>query len=737
MSFAPNNASSHSPHRRSGLRAGVTFTELTPDRVEVRSGENAYLLEGHGYATVLRVLDGTRTEFEVASELAGSLTAEAVSYVLARLRQEGIIDDRAETGRHQEAAFWRKLGVEPGIAAQRLTATAVSVGRTPQIQTEVLAECERELTAALQNWGVRVRPDGGFRVILASDYTCEELEALNDHALASGLPWMLLQPSGPVPFIGPVFRPGITGCWACLAHRLKENASTMPTGTGAPTAVSIGRQAMLVAARELSMWIGSGARTRLEGSLLTLDIRTGKLERHPVMRRPQCQRCRTPASSGETLAKPDPEQSAALARDGGYRIRRPEQTLALLEKHVSAITGIAVPPWNCPRPDGAPTIVVTRVNGPLGSVWNNSSRAGKALSAAGKGMDPVQARVSCLAEAVERYSACFQGCEERITATWAEVQDSATDPGALLLYSEAQYESGGRGTPARYRQNVPIDWVAARSLGNGALHYLPAAYAFLDYPSVHDRVFCAGDSNGCASGNTRDEAILQGFFELVERDAISIWWYNRVRRPALDLESFDDDGVIEAVQRLSAAGRSLEVLDLTTDLPIPVFAATSSSGEPHSLRVGFGAHLDPGIALRRAISELHQTLVWERNPAWDGLTPVDQIQLEPGAIRRRRRECVTAGVEAILAEAALPSGVSLAGVVQFCVAAAHQRGLQILTVDLTRPEIGFPVVRVVSPGLRHYHRRLAPGRLFRIPVNLGWQERPLTEVEMNPIPPPL
>ena len=57
-----------------------------------------------------------------------------------------------------------------------------------------------------------------------------------------------------------------------------------------------------------------------------------------------------------------------------------------------------------------------------------------------------------------------------------------------------------------------------------------------------------------------------------------------------------------------------------------------------------------------------------------------------------------------------------------------------IVVQHTRPGIGFPVARVVVPGLRHFWQRLAPGRLYDVPVTLGWLQRPLTEPELNPIP---
>ena len=53
------------------------------------------------------------------------------------------------------------------------------------------------------------------------------------------------------------------------------------------------------------------------------------------------------------------------------------------------------------------------------------------------------------------------------------------------------------------------------------------------------------DSNGCAGGTTLEDACLQGFYELVERDSVAIWWYNRTSRPRVDLVSFDDPYIEE------------------------------------------------------------------------------------------------------------------------------------------------------------------------------------------------
>jgi len=53
-------------------------------------------------------------------------------------------------------------------------------------------------------------------------------------------------------------------------------------------------------------------------------------------------------------------------------------------------------------------------------------------------------------------------------------------------------------------------------------------------------------------------------------------------------------------------------------------------------------------------------------------------------------------------------------------------------LDQTRPDIGLRVVKVFVPGMRHFWARFGPGRLYDVPVAMGWVERPLTEDQLNP-----
>lgn len=67
-------------------------------------------------------------------------------------------------------------------------------------------------------------------------------------------------------------------------------------------------------------------------------------------------------------------------------------------------------------------------------------------------------------------------------------------------------------------------------------------------------------------------------------------------------------------------------------------------------------------------------------------------------------------------------------------ALVESHDLELHVMNLTHPDVGMPVVKVMVPGMRHFWPRLAPGRLYDVPVAMGWRSSPLTEAQLNPTP---
>src|SRR5260370_5720374 len=143
----------------------------------LRPGFAAPFPEGPLYPIVIPWIDGRRTAAEIAASLRSELAAEEVYFTLAMLEKQGLV---------------------------------------------VPADPEEALAGILSTLGFETT-EAGIEILIVDDYLHPDLAELNRQALSAGTPWMLAKPRGRVAWIGPLFRPGATGCWEGLAHGLKEN----------------------------------------------------------------------------------------------------------------------------------------------------------------------------------------------------------------------------------------------------------------------------------------------------------------------------------------------------------------------------------------------------------------------------------------------------------------------------------------------------------------------------------
>jgi len=360
----------------------------------------------------------------------------------------------------------------------------------------------------------------------------------------------------------------------------------------------------------------------------------------------------------------------------------------------------------------------------------------------GAGLTLGEARRRARAEAIERASGVFRGDEPRIRASYRELGEAAVHPAACLLFSERQRRAAGSASrspltrvPRAFDEDARIDWSPLWSLTHRTWKYLPSMCLYFKYPAPPAGRFGSADSNGIAASRHRPEAALHALLELVERDSVALWWYNRVRRPAFDLDDCRDPELRRLLACYHDLDRQTWVLDLTSDLEIPVCAAISRRHTGRAdLAFGFGAGLEPAAAVRHALCEMAQMLAaraaggrggagtaaferWRR-----GTRAVQTPHLLPSDAPRRR--LATPG----------PTPRNAATAVSRCRAALEARGLEVLSLDLTRPDAPLAVIRMVVPGLRHLWPRFAPGRLYDAPVAAGWRRRALSQARLNPVP---
>jgi len=593
-------------------------------------------------------------------------------------------------------------------------------------------------------------------VVLVDDYLNAALPDLNARQLELGRPWLLARPGGQIVWMGPYLVPGETACWECLADRLRQ-ARQVEAYLGS----RVGRlvhppfaadpAAMALASGVVVDWLGSPSSPGFGTDLRTYVRADGSLTRHHLVHRPQCPACgdgsHTPDRPPQPVVlQPSPK---AYRADGGHRASNPAETFARYQHHISPITGAVSAVEALPLGD-SPLINVVFAGHNLAMRRGNLAglKSGLRQNSAGKGITPEQARAGGLCEALERFSGNYTGTEPRRRGTLDEIGDHAIDPRSVVHWSERQYAQRRPGVdrmdgfnvvPMPYDPGMELDWSPLWSLTDRVHKWLPTQMLYYGYPFPEEQFFAWGDSNGNAAGNTIEEAIAQGFFELVERDAVALWWYNRLRRPSLDLASCDDPYVDRLLGHYASLNREVWALDLTSDLGIPVVAAISRRIDraPEEILFAFGAHFDPRIAVVRALTEMNQFLPAVVNVDRDGryaFEDPDSVHWWKTATLEREPYLVPAdGAPTRMGDWVDRSTDDSAEDVRIAQRIVEERGLEFLVLDQTRPDIGLPVAKVVVPGLRHFWARLGPGRLYDVPVEMGWLPGPLAEEALNPI----
>lgn len=577
------------------------------------------------------------------------------------------------------------------------------------------------LFAALREDGLNIRESGALCLVVARDAMEPGLVNVMERAIAGRRNWLLIAAVGELASVGPIFGPGHSPCYRCLADRLRLNG----VERASPLSDVQRNTAFRVASAEASTWLRTGhARTEKQWLSIGPD---GARQRHPLIA--FCDDCKAAA-------------------------KRVRLTASGLE---SAASGIVT---GCRLEEITPGLF--RASADCSQTWipdhDRRYLCEPRQAVDGKGATPAAAMRSCLGEAVERYSLLCQGSESRRGASYQAVAGRAIHPDSLTLTSPRQ-----RSRAAWWRRHhgsfhwpdepfdelCEIDWVGSIDAASGEIVLVPAEYCLLGFGAR----FAHAHSNGCAAGSTKWHAARSALLELIERDSVAIWWYNRLERPRVDWRAVDNGGRIAGIaRRLSRQGRRFWMLDLTADLNIPVYVAISCDADDAHIALGSGASLNPEIAAWKAMAEMTahtRDFTTRRGTApadgnlrawwswWHASRLAEHPYLIPsGQVRPSASLPSRDGYGAVCgtSEIALASRHGAKSEFLTCVRQVEMAGMRVLLYDHTRPELKVPVIRALVPGLRHFWARFAPGRLYDVPVKLGWRTALTVEKDLNPIP---
>ncbi|MGW0411052.1 TOMM precursor leader peptide-binding protein [Streptomyces collinus] len=753
-------------------RTAVPLLGFKPHlRVEQVPGEAVYLisdqrvtaLHGQQISRLAPLLDGTRPLERIARDAADTLPAGQAARLVSRLSGAGLLCNRAERvvepERAAEEAYWEAGGLDGDRAAAARTDGTVQVLAVGGVDAAELSACLEAVGLATAEPGREA--DAALAVVLCDDYLDPALAAVDAEFRAAGRRWLPVKTEGTELWLGPFLGGGDGPCWSCLAERLWRSrpveahiqrmlGRSGPVPRPSCSLPASRLTALHLAALEAAKWL-AGYRHAGQQALRTLDSLTLAGERHPVSLRPQCATCGEPGMAAAQVRAPVVLRSRLKTDTGGngHRSLGPRQLLDRYGHLVDPVTGLVREITRYPCGPEFLNSYCAGLNPAVAGQGIGAIRGGLRAAVGGKGATALQARVSALAEALERHSGYAEGGEATVRGSYRALQDRAVHPDTVQLYDPRQYAGRAEWNEAHgpfqyvcepFDDDRETDWTPMWSLTERRQRLLPTALLYYGVPQPQDAFTCLATSNGTAAGGTLEDAVLQGFLELVERDALALWWYNRTRHPAVDLDAFDDPWITELRRVHASLGREVWVLDITADLGIPVMAAVSrrTDGGPEHIMFGFGAHLDPRVALRRALTELNQMM-----PHVLEDTPEGMAVTRDAEVAHWLRTATTAAHPYLLPDGSSPTGPGthaytarddLREDVEAAVALLREHGMELLVLDQTRPDVGLPVVRVVVPGLRPHWARFAPGRLFDVPVALGRRAEPTRYEDLNPVP---
>ncbi len=251
-----------------------------------------------------------------------------------------------------------------------------------------------------------------------------------------------------------------------------------------------------------------------------------------------------------------------------------------------------------------------RVGIPVFSAIRPSAAAGAISIYSGKGSNETNARISAVMESFER---CL-----------AEQPEVSINLSGIQLNTEmtaGSYESLSENYPTLYpdflllpmplAEFTSIEWVMGHDIMNDIEVFVPANAVFHPYNPGNGNQLFRSNTNGLASGNTIEEAVLHGLLEVIERDALSIAEYTR--NPGKEIILSENDGLnYELKTRMEETGIKVRLWLLDSDIDIPTVVAALDDTvlkDPALLVMGAGAHLSPDIAVTRALTEAAQSRV--------------------------------------------------------------------------------------------------------------------------------
>ncbi|WP_200416428.1 YcaO-like family protein [Virgibacillus salexigens] len=347
----------------------------------------------------------------------------------------------------------------------------------------------------------------------------------------------------------------------------------------------------------------------------------------------------------------------------------------------------------------------------------------------GKGVDQSSALVSAVGEALERYNARMFGNEEIIVGSFNSLNKSFTvlNPKSLIIDNNLL---------DKYDNNNEYEWILSKDISTNNNILMPANTVFFPYyPKQKNHLLISQSSTGLASGFTIEEAILSGIFEVLERDAYTIYHKNRLYYGEIPEEVYFQK-LKRLISKLKEENIQPIIHYLKTDLNVHIVHCTlfDTKNNFPIYTHGSNCSLDIISAIEGAILEAIQLRTSQISLKYLNQEHIDQeykayIEWGRGNIRYVKPFLNKTNPNYIVDFNDYRTG-SIYSNIKYLVTNLSELGYKVIVADLSRSDNKLKTVKVVIPGFQDiddFNLRLSD-RMYLIPDYLRMKK------EVNNLP---
>ncbi|MFC1540504.1 YcaO-like family protein [Candidatus Margulisiibacteriota bacterium] len=325
------------------------------------------------------------------------------------------------------------------------------------------------------------------------------------------------------------------------------------------------------------------------------------------------------------------------------------------------------------------------------------------FNASGKGLTPEQSQASAVMEFAERYSWLhydYKHADGYALKSFNEVKqgDTPTVDQSYFLANLVEQQK----KEAQYLDEIkaiPMKWVKGVSLLDYKKFYYPINW--------HNYFFT---SNGLATGNAMEEAIVQALCEVIERENIYRLFVEQQMPNDLDQGSLKHPLITRVLENSEKKGIKFTIKDISYDLGVPTFIACGVSQADEGTLIhkgcGQGTHPNPEKALIRALSEYFESYsllkkrVKDVDVDWRPILPRLEKKYtgflplyNPGILDQRKKVVKLKDLPDL-------SRNDIKDEIDHILGVLKKRGYNVIFIDKTHPELQVPVPRIFVPGFR-------------------------------------